>query len=207
MANFFDNSRKGDEGPASESGPAILQAYFDADTSNHHLLLTCSPLAASVLFLSHDGDTRVVFDSASAFLEAVRKARDSGLDVPELHPACSPVAQDQAALSTFIRGPLDAADLGDAVVALVPSMDLQDADLQDADLLRRLAQDEDFHLGEAVGIEIGTRPSPALLQDEQVLANSLADGAQVGVSSAEIADATAVAVVFPAAQAGTVLRA
>jgi hypothetical protein len=143
-----------------------------------------------------------VFDSASAFLEAVREARDSGLDVPELHPACSPVAQDQAALSTFIRGLLDAADLGDAVVAPVPSMDLQDADL-----LRRLAQDEDFHLGEAVGIEIGTRPSPALLQDEQVLENSLADGAQVGVSSAEIADATAFAVVFPAAQVGTVLRA
>jgi hypothetical protein len=202
MANFFDNSRKGDEGPASESGLAILQAYFDADTSNHHLLLTRSPLAASVLFLSHDGDTRVVFDSASAFLEAVRKARDSGLDVPELHPACSPAVQDQAALSTFIRGLLDAADLGDAVVALVPSMDLQDADL-----LRRLAQDEDFHLGEAVGIEIGKRPSPALLQDEQVLANSLADGAQVGVSSAEIADATAFAIVFPAAQVGTVLRA
>jgi hypothetical protein len=202
MANFFDNSRKGDEGPASESGPAILQAYFDADTSNHHLLLTCSPLAASVLFLSHDGDTRVVFNSASAFLEAVRKARDSGLDVPELHPACSPVAQDQAALSTFIRGLLDAADLGDAVVALVPSMDLQDADL-----LRRLAQDEDFHLGEAVGIEIGKRPSPALLQDEQVLPNSLADGAQMGASSAEIADETAFAVVFPAAQVGTVLRA
>ncbi|SEK16778.1 MULTISPECIES: hypothetical protein [unclassified Variovorax] len=202
MANFFDNSRKGDEGPASERGLAILEANFDADTSNHHRLLTRSPLAASVLFLSHDGDTRVVFDSASAFLEAVRKARDSGLDVPGLHPACSPVAQDQAALSTFIRGLLDAADLGDAVVALVPSMDLQDADL-----LRRLAQDEDFHLGEAVGIEIGTRPSPALLQDEQVLANSLADGAQVGVSSAEIADATAFAVVFPAAQVGTVLRA
>jgi hypothetical protein len=202
MANFFDNSRKGDEGPASESGPAILQAYFAADTSNHHLLLTRSPLAASVLFLSHDGDTRVVFDSASAFLEAVREARDSGVDVPKLRPACSPVAQDQAALSPFIRGLLDAADLGDAVVALVPSMDLQDADL-----LRRLAQDEDFHLGEAVGIEIGKRPSPALLQDEQVLENSLADGAQMGASNAEIADATAFAIVFPAAQVGTVLRA
>lgn len=130
----------------------------DADTSDHHLLVTRSPLIGSVLFLSHDGDTRIVFDSATAFLEAVRETRDKEIEVPDLHPDRSPIAQDQLALSAFMRGLLDSPGLNDVVVALIPSLDLQDIDL-----LQRLAQDEDFFLGEAVGNEIKNRPSPVLL--------------------------------------------
>lgn len=130
----------------------------DADTSNQHLLLTTPPLAGSVFFLSHDGDTRVVFDSASAFLEAVRTARDRGMDVPDLHPALSPPATDQLGLGVFIRSLLETGDSTELVVALVPSLDLRDTAL-----LVQLADDEDFYLGEAVALEIGKRPSTELL--------------------------------------------
>lgn len=79
----------------------------DANTSDHHLLATRSPLAGCVVFLSHDGDTRAVFDSATGFLAAVQQAQASGREVSDLHPALSPLAPDQAALAAFIgRGDL-----------------------------------------------------------------------------------------------------
>lgn len=137
----------------------------DADTSDHHVLVTRSPLAGSVLFLAHDADTRVVFDSGVAFLAAVHEARESDVDVTDLHPAQSPLTKDQGALSAFVRGLLVSDELGDMVVCLVPSLDLSDIDL-----LQRLVQDEDFFLGEAVANEIAKRPSPALLPIAQLCA-------------------------------------
>ncbi|WP_426389766.1 hypothetical protein [Variovorax sp. R-27] len=130
----------------------------DADTSDHHILATSSPLIGSVLFLAHDGDTRFVFDSGSTFLAAVREAHERGIEVTDLHPDHSPLAKDQSALGAFVRSLLDGQELNDVVVSLIPSLNLEDIDL-----LRRLAQDEDFFLGEAVGTEIERRPSPALL--------------------------------------------
>jgi hypothetical protein len=130
----------------------------DADTSDHHILVTSPPLIGSVLFLSHDGDTRIVFDSAETFLAAVREAHERGIDVTDLHPDLSPLAKDQVALSSFVRQVLETRALNDVVVTVIPSMDLTDLDL-----LQTLAQDEDFFLGEAVAIEIEKRPSPALL--------------------------------------------
>lgn len=142
--------------------PAIRQlgghVLDDADTSNHHVLLAAPPLAGSVLFLSHDGDTRVVFDAVSAFMEAVRTARERDIDVPDLHPAVSPPASDQQGLGTFIRSLLESGDATELVVALVPSLDLRDTGL-----LVQLAEDEDFYLGEAVALEIAKRPSAGLL--------------------------------------------
>lgn len=142
--------------------PAIRQlgghVLDDADTSDHHLLLTTPALAGSVLHLAHDGDTRVVFDSAAAFLEAVGAARDAGIDVPDLHPALSPPATDQRGLAALVRSLLESGDATEVVVALVPSLDLRDAGL-----LVQLVEDEDFYLGEAVALEIVKRPSPELM--------------------------------------------
>lgn len=137
----------------------------DADTSDHHVLVTRSPLAGSVLFLALDADTRTVFDSGAAFLAAVREARETDADVTDLHPAQSPIAKDQVALGAFVRALLASEELGDVVVCLVPSLDLADTDL-----LQRLVQDEDFFLGEAVANEITKRPSPALLPMAQLCA-------------------------------------
>jgi hypothetical protein len=141
--------------------PAVqeLHGYIldDENTSNHHLLITAPPLAGSVFFLSHDGDSRVVFESAAHFLDAVRKAQAEGLSVSDLHPRLSPVAKDQTALPNFIYALL-CRECNDLVVSLVPSLDLEDLSL-----LQLLASDADFFLGEAVAIEIEKRPSKALL--------------------------------------------
>lgn len=130
----------------------------DANTSDHHLLATRSPLAGCVVFLSHDGDTRAVFDSATGFLAAVQQAQASGREVSDLHPALSPLAPDQAALAAFIHQLLDDETCNEVVAALIPSLDLEDHHL-----LRRMLDDEDFYLGEAVAMAIQKRPSQALL--------------------------------------------
>lgn len=142
--------------------PAVheLHGYVldDENTSNHHFLITVEPLAGSVFFLSHDGDSRVVFESAADFLDSVRKAQAAGLSVSDLHPRLSPVAKDQKALANFIHALLRQAS-NDLVVSLVPSLDLKDLSL-----LQLLASDADFFLAEAIAMEIEKRPSKALLQ-------------------------------------------
>lgn len=42
----------------------------DPQTSNHHVLLTKGPCAGQVLYLSHDDDSRVVFDSLTELVDA-----------------------------------------------------------------------------------------------------------------------------------------
>jgi hypothetical protein len=141
--------------------PAVqeLHGYVldDESTSNHHFLITVEPLAGSVFFLSHDGDSRVVFERAADFLDSVRKAEAEGLSVSDLHPPLSPVAKDQTALAKFMHELLRR-ECNDLVVSLVPSLDLEDLSL-----LQLLANDADFFLGEAVAMEIEKRPSKALL--------------------------------------------
>lgn len=139
----------------------------DADTSDHHVLATGSPLIGNVVFLSHDGDTRAVFETGAAYLAAVRVAHARGIEVTDLHPDQSPIAKDQGALSAFVRSLL-ASELGDVVVSLIPSLNLEDIDL-----LQRLAEDENFFLGEAVASEIYKRPSAALLSIAELCAAHL----------------------------------
>ncbi|MEJ5149485.1 hypothetical protein [Comamonas sp. MYb396] len=137
----------------------------DADTSDHYLLATRSPLAGCVLFLSHDGDTRAVFDSATSFLVALQQAQASGQEVSDLHPALSPLAQNQAALGAFMHQLLDDQTWNEVVLALIPSLNLEDKDL-----LHRLVADDDFFLGEAVAMAIEKRPDQALLTMAQLAA-------------------------------------
>ena len=175
LQDYFDASASIDEDvPHLLSRSAVLEqserfAYHpviqqlggyildDADTSDHHFLATGSPLIGNVVFLAHDGDTRAVFESGAAYLAAVREAHNRGIEVTDLHPDQSPITKDQGALSAFVRSLL-ASELGDVAVSLVPSLNLEDTDL-----LQRLAEDEDFFLGEAVANEIEKRPSAALL--------------------------------------------
>ena len=138
---------------------ATLQGFVldDPDTSDHHLLLGQAPLQGCVLYLPHDGESRVVFDSLDGFLAAAREAGEQGDEISDFHPEGSPVARDQPALSDLMNRLLDDGTLTDVVTALIPSLDLRDLPL-----LERLAKDEDFFLGEAVAIEIARRPGKAL---------------------------------------------
>lgn len=154
-----------------------LHGYIldDENTSNHHFLITVEPLAGSVFFLSHDGDSRMVFESVTDFLDSVRKAQAEGLSVSDLHPRLSPVASDQAALANFIHA-LHCQECNDLIVSLLPSLDLEDLPL-----LQLLANDADFFLGEAVAMEIEKRPSKTLLP----IAITCADHVHPQVSVAE----------------------
>src|SRR2546430_14837828 len=101
----------------------------------------------AILFLSHDRDSRVVYPSLNDFLRAVETTKNVGRRFSEIHPLHSPVPSNQAALSEFVLRQLDIGGATEAIAAVIPSMDLHDLAL-----LRRLAKDDDFFLGEAVGI-------------------------------------------------------
>jgi hypothetical protein len=129
----------------------------DGNTSNHHVYLAASPLMGMVLFLPHDGDARVMYSSLADFVSAARRAKEQKRRFSDIHPPSSPIATDQAALSEFVRQQLEAQDGTGVITAVIPSMDLADLTL-----LRRLATDADFFLGEAIANEITKRPANAL---------------------------------------------
>lgn len=137
----------------------------DPQTSNHHLLLTAPPLAGAVLYLSHDGDSRVVFADVEDFLDAVRRAAADDGEIEDFHPSVSPPAGDQAGVGALIRSLLASADDEDAAVAFIPSLDLRDTAL-----LRELASHENFFVVEALAVEIAKRPSEALREIASICA-------------------------------------
>lgn len=185
LKDYFHQLSDGDYSPTALLSPIAVQEYSDEfsfhpavqllggyvvdelDTSNHHLLITTGPLAGSVYYLSHDNDSRVVFATASDFLAAVLHAQETGQDICDLHPALSPLANDQSALSKLMTELLDADE--DSAEVLLPSL-LPSADLNDLALLQRLASSDNFYLGEALADEIIKRPSTHLLAIAQLCA-------------------------------------
>jgi len=151
----------------------------DPDTSNHHVLATKSPIAGQILYLSHDGDTRVVFEYLTQFVAAVERALEEGCFLSDLHPVLSPLCQDQPGLVSFI-GTLCEDDEGeDVAVQLIPSLDLYDHAL-----LNRMAVADNFFLAEAVAAEIRKRPRPDLLPiAEQCCAHPHAQVAKAGAAA------------------------
>lgn len=140
----------------------------DEDTSDHHVYLARPPLAGMVLFLAHDGGTRVVFPSLETYRAAAGRARESGGWITDVHPAAAPLGPDQPALGALVTALLDRYDddAGAVVTAVLPSLDLRDVQL-----LARLATHEDFYLGEAVADEITRRPRPDLAEAARLCAS------------------------------------
>lgn len=130
----------------------------DPKTSNHHIFATRSPVAGQVLFLSHDGDTRVVFASLDEFVGAAERAVNEGRWLTELHPLCSPVSPDQKGLADLIRHLCSGNRDEDTALELIPSLDLSNVDL-----LEYLSAAPNFFLAEAVAVEIAKRPRTDLL--------------------------------------------
>jgi hypothetical protein len=139
----------------------------DAETSNYHVYLNHRSLKGTILYLDHDGDTRIVFASLDDLLAAADTAIESGPSLRGFHPIISPLAKDQECLSELIgqQQSLDSEDATSVMTAIIPSMDMRDLEL-----LRRLAQAPDFFLGEAVAIEISKRPSPELREVAELCA-------------------------------------
>ncbi len=131
----------------------------EANTSDYHIYLTEPPFEGAVFYLAHDDDSRLVFPSLDAFVDAADLALEQEAWLPDLHPVCSPIISDQAALSQLIHQCLDSPTDENEQVALgvIPSLDLLDLPL-----LERLASDENFFVAEAIAVEIGKRPARAL---------------------------------------------
>ncbi len=129
----------------------------DPNTSNHHVYLGQPPFSGCILYLAHDDDTRIVFQSLNDFLQMAMLAIAEGRDISDFHPQCSPVLEDQAALCTLIEQDF-ALDLeNELTLACIPSLDMNNLPL-----LQKLASSDDFFLAEAVAIEICKRPAESL---------------------------------------------
>ncbi|MCO5412421.1 hypothetical protein [Ralstonia mojiangensis] len=137
----------------------------DVETSNHHIYVNAGPLKGAVFFLCHNGDSRIVYASLAEFLSAAIRARSEGQWLEEEHPPRSPIAADQAGLSTWIRQLLTLENRDELVPPFVPSLDLSDSLL-----LRELAGDEDFFIAESVALEISARPTLQLTEIAELCA-------------------------------------
>lgn len=160
--NFLSQAASADATASLRFHPLVRQlegvVLDDPNTSNHHLYLSRQPFTGSVFYLSHDGDSRVVFSSLDDFVAAADMTRQKNGCLSDLHPACSPLVQDQDHLSRFVNALADSGTDDDEMVlhAVIPSMDLSDLAL-----LERLALNEN-HMGETIAMEIEKRPSTRL---------------------------------------------
>ena len=130
----------------------------DPGTSDHHVLLCRVPFDGAVLHLTHDGESRVVFNSIESFLEAAHRASGIGGYVEEEHPEHAWIADDQATLKNLIASLRSEPDGEDILPALIPSLELSDVDF-----LSALVTGKGFYVAEAVCREIAARPTPHLL--------------------------------------------
>jgi hypothetical protein len=129
----------------------------DAGTSNHHVLICAPPLAGMVFYLSHDGDSRVVFADLAAYLAAAGAAFEADDFLDEQHSGQTPIAADQPGLRELLAGAASQADSDEIIVPLIRSFELSDPDF----LIALIG--DDFLIGEAVAEEIIRRPAIALL--------------------------------------------
>lgn len=128
----------------------------DPGTSKHHVYLSAPPCEGAVLFLNHDGETQIVFPSLAAFVEAARCSISESRDLTSFHPKNGTLIANQNGLHHFIADLYDGlheVDSTDVLPALLPS-----SDLKSVDLLKRMANDDDFFIAEAVGEAIARRP-------------------------------------------------
>ncbi|MFZ6875736.1 hypothetical protein ACO0LF_27020 [Undibacterium sp. Di27W] len=129
----------------------------DPDTSNHHVYLRRPPFVGHILYLAHADDKRIMFPSLDDFLTAVDRGLKQGESLYNLHPVCSPLIADQAALCAFIEEDIFRDGDNELALACIPSLDLNNLSL-----LTKLATSDDFYLGEAVAMEICKRPTEHL---------------------------------------------
>ncbi|MBE9610066.1 hypothetical protein [Chitinilyticum piscinae] len=132
----------------------------DTGTSEHHLLLRHPALAGCVLYLVHDGESRLVAESPAQWQTLLAQAIAAGCALVELHPAQAPLAPDQPALQALLQGAEHHDNDSTLLTTLLPSLDLEQAD---QGWLNTLATNEDFYLGEALARTICLRPAPELL--------------------------------------------
>ncbi|MGJ7542294.1 hypothetical protein [Variovorax sp. LT1R16] len=151
----------------------------DSETSNFHVFASRSPIAGQVLYLTHDGDTRVVFGSLLEFVDAAEQAVAQECFLSELHPVLSPLCEDQRGLVNLIERLCEDDGGEDIAVQLIPSLDLHDTEF-----LGRLVVSDNFFLAEAIAIEIKKRPRLDLLRiAEQCSAHLHPQAARAGAAA------------------------
>lgn len=135
----------------------------DENTSNYHAYITTGPLAGNVLYLSHDGQTRVVFPSLADYMDAVRSAQVQNVGLYEFHPQVPVPAHNQSLLAERIDTLIEEDDEAELLV-LIASWDGSHHSLLD-----KLIRHRNFFVAEAAGDAMANAPRPELLPYARVL--------------------------------------
>jgi hypothetical protein len=152
----------------------------DPDTSDHHVLLGHEAVSGAILYLAHDGDSRIVFPGLNAFLAAARQAAASGDTIEDQHPDRACILPDQPALRSLIASLRPTPHYEDTAPLLIASLDLAEIDF-----LAALVRDPPVYVAEAVLRAIAARPSATLLpivdagaSHDHVMVRNAADAAR-----------------------------
>ena len=129
----------------------------ESHTSDFHVYLAKAPLQGCILYLSHDGDTHVAYDSPQSLLIAIRAGLENVSDNRDA--PCSPIVADQTGLASFIEATLDDDDADMILPVAIGCLELKDTPLQ-----RQLATHINFFVAEALGDAIEKRPTQDLLE-------------------------------------------
>jgi hypothetical protein len=129
----------------------------DPGTSDHHVFVCSTPLKGMVLYLAHDGDSRIVFEILHDFLAAAVTAKEMDASVSEHHPTHALLAKEQAALRDHLSALRLNENSEDIIPALIPSLDLSEPDF----LISLIG--DDFFIGEAIARQVAARPKAELL--------------------------------------------
>lgn len=129
----------------------------DPDTSDHHVLLGHEAVSGAILYLAHDGDSRIV-SPASTPSSPPPARRPHSATRSKIFTPIAPVLPDQPALRSLIASLRPTPYYEDTAPLLIASLDLTDVDF-----LAALVRDPHVYVAEAVLRAIAARPSATLL--------------------------------------------
>ena len=145
--------------------PFGLIALDDANNSNPFCYITKGPTRGSILYLCHDGESRITFSSLRDFIAAIEVAIAERTWIEELRPDATLSALDSDAVAEYVARLLENGDHTEEICVLIPLLNTSKLKLMES-----LAKHHDFFIREGVAHQIAANPNVALLDFCNLLA-------------------------------------
>ena len=145
--------------------PFGLVALEDANNSNPYCYVTKGPTRGSVMYLCHDGDSRIAFSSLRDFMAAIETAITNRTWIDDLPRDETLAGLDRIAIVGHATRLAEADGAAEEICVLVPLIPTTEVGLMNI-----LSQHTDFFVREAVAERLAANPNVALLAAAERLA-------------------------------------